>query len=74
VGESWLLPFSDYYLLSQLNEVIEKLKANMAGNEEFQTRRIVDELGNKIHGLLARELMVTTENKGYYDILLAKEK
>jgi hypothetical protein len=69
-----MLPFSDYYLLSQLNAVIEKLKSGMETGNEFQTRRIVNELAAKIHGLLSRELMVTGKNTAYYDILLEKEK
>ena len=72
VNESWMLPFSDYYLLGQLNTVIQQLKNNIPSSEQYKTRRIIDELAGKIHGLLARELKVTNKNASYYDILLEK--
>jgi hypothetical protein len=65
-------PFSDYYLLSQLTALIENLKTNAANTEAYPTRRIINELAAKIHGLLSRELMVTGADKGYYDLLLEK--
>jgi hypothetical protein len=65
-----MLPFSDYYLLSQLNSIIDKLKTSLGTQEQYQTRKIVDDLASKIHGLLARELMVSDQHAGYYDILM----
>ena len=66
-----MLPFSDYYLLGQLSNVIQQIQV---GGQDSRTSRVVDELAAKIHGLLARELKVTTRNGGYYDILLEQEK
>jgi hypothetical protein len=48
------------------------LRNNLGTGEEYKTRKIVDDLAGKIHGLLARELKVTGKNTGYYDILLDK--
>lgn len=50
------------------------MRNNIPTGEEYKTRKIIDELTAKIHGLLARELKITSQNGNYYDILLEKEK
>lgn len=68
------MPFSDYYLLNQLNTVIQELKNNNTSGDQYKTRLIVNELSRKMHGLLARELKIQNKNTGYYDVLLEKQK